>query len=37
MVSSVELEIEADAVTSQPSGRSCGYYASHQARYASEG
>ena len=38
MVSSVELEIAADAVTSQPSEAQLrSYYASHQARYASEG
>jgi parvulin-like peptidyl-prolyl isomerase len=38
MVNSVELEIAADAVTSQPSEAQLrSYYASHQARYASEG
>jgi hypothetical protein len=38
MVNSVELEIAADAVTSQPSEAQLrSYYALHQARYASEG
>ncbi len=38
MVSSVEQEIAADAVTSQPSDAQLrGYYATHRARYASEG
>lgn len=38
MVSSVEQEIAADAVTSQPSDAELrGYYAAHRARYASEG
>ena len=38
MVSSVELEIAADAVTSQPNEAQLrSYYASHQGRYASEG
>lgn len=38
MVSSVEQEIAADAVTSQPSEAQLrGYYAAHRARYASEG
>jgi hypothetical protein len=38
MVNAVELEIAADAVTSQPSDAQLrAYYASHQARYASEG
>jgi hypothetical protein len=38
MVNSVELEIAADAVTSQPSEAQLrGYFASHQARYAGEG
>jgi PPIC-type PPIASE domain/SurA N-terminal domain len=38
MVNSVELEIAADAVTSQPSETHLrSYFASHQARYASEG
>ena len=38
MVSSVEQEIAADAVTSQPSDAQLrGYYAAHRARYASEG
>lgn len=38
MVNSVELEIAADAVTSQPSEAQLrSYYAAHQARYASEG
>jgi PPIC-type PPIASE domain/SurA N-terminal domain len=38
MVNSVELEIAADAVTSQPSEAQLrAYYAAHRARYASEG
>jgi hypothetical protein len=38
MVNSVELEIAADAVTSQPTEAQLrGYYALHRARYASEG
>jgi hypothetical protein len=38
MVNSVELEIAADAITAQPSEAQLhGYYAAHQARYASEG
>jgi PPIC-type PPIASE domain/SurA N-terminal domain len=38
MVNSVELEIAADAVTSQPSEAQLrSYFASHQLRYASEG
>jgi parvulin-like peptidyl-prolyl isomerase len=38
MVNSVELEIAADAITAQPSEPQLrAYYASHQARYASEG
>jgi hypothetical protein len=37
-VNSVELEIAADAITAQPSEPQLrAYYASHQARYASEG
>jgi PPIC-type PPIASE domain len=38
MVNSVELEIAADALTSQPNEAQLrSYYASHRARYASEG
>lgn len=38
MVNSVELEIAADAITAQPSdAQLLAYYASHRARYASEG
>jgi hypothetical protein len=38
LVNAVELEIAADAVTSQPSEAQLrAYYSSHQARYASEG
>src|SRR5277367_5858888 len=38
MVNSVEQEIAADALTSQPSESQLhGYYAAHRARYASEG
>jgi PPIC-type PPIASE domain/SurA-like N-terminal domain len=38
MVNSVEMEIAADAVTSQPTETQLrAYYASHRARYASEG
>ncbi len=38
MVNAVELEIAADAVTSQPSEAQLrAYYASHRARYANEG
>ena len=38
LVNAVELEIAADAVTSQPSEAQLrAYYAAHQARYASEG
>jgi hypothetical protein len=38
MVNAVELEIAADAITAQPSETALrGYYAAHQARYASEG
>ncbi len=38
MVNSVELEIAADAITAQPTDPQVrAYYASHRARYASEG